>query len=417
VPWLFILSQSQAIKAFFVFSLATWDLSTEMMINISGPGSSDFLLQTPKRDASVDIGRAAKRYRKSYIKEVVAGNVIVLPVVAESLTEPPPVGALNLHVSENKLYQMDSALNIQQVATTGEFGNYLPLDGSVAMAGDMKMATNDITNVGVLAGNVNSRSADDIVSNSSPVIAGHFPAFLTPTTLVDSGIAVVDIATTTAMETADNLRISGPVSAVSGNVVTFSDTTGKLAADSGIAASGLATTSAMTTADNLRMSGPASAVSGNVVTFSDTTGKLAADSGIAASGLATTSAMTTADNLRVLKTGDSMSGPLNVTGGLQSNDNGGAGVKTLDLTYGPALAYCKITSYQQSVGTRDLMLSQRNLGINSVSDGGGDQVICIANRLTAPVAFSPVGGGVLYAEGGALKWKGSSGTITTIAVP
>lgn len=28
---------------------------------------------------------------------------------------------------------------------------------------------------------------------------------------------------------------------------------------------------------------------------------------------------------------------------------------------------------------------------------------------------NPSGGGVLYSEGGALKWRGSGGTITTIA--
>ena len=34
---------------------------------------------------------------------------------------------------------------------------------------------------------------------------------------------------------------------------------------------------------------------------------------------------------------------------------------------------------------------------------------------TAP-GGGPTAGGYLYAEGGALKWRGSSGTITTIAV-
>ena len=33
---------------------------------------------------------------------------------------------------------------------------------------------------------------------------------------------------------------------------------------------------------------------------------------------------------------------------------------------------------------------------------------------TAPVV-NPTGGGYLYSEGGALKWRGSSGTVTTIA--
>lgn len=46
--------------------------------------------------------------------------------------------------------------------------------------------------------------------------------------------------------------------------------------------------------------------------------------------------------------------------------------------------------------------------------GGGAGVIGIANRVTAP-ATNPGGGGVLYAEGGALKWRGSAGTVTIIA--
>lgn len=46
--------------------------------------------------------------------------------------------------------------------------------------------------------------------------------------------------------------------------------------------------------------------------------------------------------------------------------------------------------------------------------GGGVGVISIANRLTAP-SSNPSGGGILYAEAGALKWRGSGGTVTTIA--
>jgi hypothetical protein len=47
--------------------------------------------------------------------------------------------------------------------------------------------------------------------------------------------------------------------------------------------------------------------------------------------------------------------------------------------------------------------------------GAGDRVISIANALSVPTA-SPASGGVLYAEAGALKWKGSGGTVTTIAL-
>lgn len=46
--------------------------------------------------------------------------------------------------------------------------------------------------------------------------------------------------------------------------------------------------------------------------------------------------------------------------------------------------------------------------------GNGAGVIGIANATTVPTT-NPSGGGVLYAEAGALKWRGSSGTVTTIA--
>lgn len=46
--------------------------------------------------------------------------------------------------------------------------------------------------------------------------------------------------------------------------------------------------------------------------------------------------------------------------------------------------------------------------------GGGSNVITVANRATAPTS-NPSGGGILYAESGASKWRGSGGAITTEA--
>jgi hypothetical protein len=43
----------------------------------------------------------------------------------------------------------------------------------------------------------------------------------------------------------------------------------------------------------------------------------------------------------------------------------------------------------------------------------GDRVIFIANAGAVPSA-NPVGGGILYCEGGALRYRGTSGTVTTI---
>jgi hypothetical protein len=56
-----------------------------------------------------------------------------------------------------------------------------------------------------------------------------------------------------------------------------------------------------------------------------------------------------------------------------------------------------------------------NIGFRTTSQfGGGKGVIAIANVVAAPTG-NPFGGGILYIENGALKYRGSSGTITTIA--
>lgn len=48
------------------------------------------------------------------------------------------------------------------------------------------------------------------------------------------------------------------------------------------------------------------------------------------------------------------------------------------------------------------------------SFGAGEKVIFIHNATTDPTT-NPTGGGILYTSGGALKYRGSSGTVTTIA--
>jgi hypothetical protein len=58
--------------------------------------------------------------------------------------------------------------------------------------------------------------------------------------------------------------------------------------------------------------------------------------------------------------------------------------------------------------------STGNLGINGSSFGSGVKVLFIGNG-TAP-SGSPTAGGILYVESGNLRFKGSSGTVTTIAL-
>jgi len=59
--------------------------------------------------------------------------------------------------------------------------------------------------------------------------------------------------------------------------------------------------------------------------------------------------------------------------------------------------------------------TSQNVGIGStISAGGGAVVLFIANATTAPTT-NPSGGGILYVQAGALKYRGSSGTVTTLA--
>jgi hypothetical protein len=73
-------------------------------------------------------------------------------------------------------------------------------------------------------------------------------------------------------------------------------------------------------------------------------------------------------------------------------------------------------SVPNSSGSQFLVLdgSNKNILLAGATAGGGSGVIAMANRVTAP-ASNPTGGGILYVESGALKYRGSSGTVTTIA--
>ena len=56
------------------------------------------------------------------------------------------------------------------------------------------------------------------------------------------------------------------------------------------------------------------------------------------------------------------------------------------------------------------------VGFDTTDLGSGDgAILAIANATTVPTT-NPTGGGVLYTEAGALKWRGSGGSITTLGI-
>lgn len=63
-----------------------------------------------------------------------------------------------------------------------------------------------------------------------------------------------------------------------------------------------------------------------------------------------------------------------------------------------------------------LLIMAGNFGLFSSTPtfGSGAEVVYVGNRTTTPTV-NPTAGGVLYAEAGALKYRGSGGTVTTLA--
>lgn len=64
------------------------------------------------------------------------------------------------------------------------------------------------------------------------------------------------------------------------------------------------------------------------------------------------------------------------------------------------------------LGAQATMNVSVNRGVEDANMGKG--TVHIGNAVTTPTG-NPGGGGFLYAEGGALKWRGSGGTTTTVA--
>ena len=77
--------------------------------------------------------------------------------------------------------------------------------------------------------------------------------------------------------------------------------------------------------------------------------------------------------------------------------------------------YTDVINGQSSLSATISLGASRNLALVTASPnyGGGSAVIMIGNAAGTPTS-NPTGGGILYVESGALKYRGSSGTITTL---
>lgn len=100
----------------------------------------------------------------------------------------------------------------------------------------------------------------------------------------------------------------------------------------------------------------------------------------------------------------------------------GSGAGTLvfgDGTTADVSLYRTSTTTLRTTGSFTIDLDLRTVrnaqfGSATLSVGGGTGVIGITNASVVPTT-NPSGGGVMYVEAGALKFRGSSGTVTTLA--
>jgi hypothetical protein len=118
---------------------------------------------------------------------------------------------------------------------------------------------------------------------------------------------------------------------------------------------------------------------------------------------------------------------VDTAGGVHILGSGGSTTNRLLMTYDGTLGAASIganssggsttlsfsTSLSGTSTERMRIESNGSIGIGGASFGGGARVVHLANAATVPTT-NPSGGGVIYCEAGALKYRGSSGTVTTL---
>ena len=132
--------------------------------------------------------------------------------------------------------------------------------------------------------------------------------------------------------------------------------------------------------------------------------------------------ISTAGQLAVILGTDRVGLAVRATSGQTTNlqewqNSGGTAVASVTSTGAITTTTGVLTPNLQSTTglTTIALIGNRNAQFGSAtgSVGGGTAVIGIANASAVPTS-NPTGGGILYVEAGALKYRGSSGTITTL---
>ncbi len=161
------------------------------------------------------------------IADTVTAASFVGPVISSSITLPNSAPPPNPSAGNITLYSNVSG-NLSTQDSIGNSVPYVPITGA-QMVGDIDMNANSLLRVLTLSGATNTRTGDNIVSNSGASTVDHLASFVDVTGKViqDSGLD------------ANSMVISASVGiSVPSHIVTFLDGSGVLIQDSGSSISG-----------------------------------------------------------------------------------------------------------------------------------------------------------------------------------
>ncbi len=167
-----------------------------------------------------------------------------------------------------------------------------------------------------------------------------------------------------------------------------------------IGSSGFLPGVAMGSLSSVRWTNDTPAASSDVILLRDASGILASRNGTSAQTVRVYNTYTSATNFeRGIFDWRTTANTLQI--GTEKGSGGGTARVMQLVTDGTARAVFEATTYNTT------------LLANAGSYGSGSGVLFLGNATTVPTT-NPTGGGILYVEAGALKYRGSSGTVTTL---
>lgn len=333
----------------------------------------------PNTTAVSDIGTSSKRYRAAYVDNMVG------PVVTSGLLSPAVTNTDDLG-SSSKRYKTLYYQTLDPIPGA-VVGGYLALDGSTTMAGDMKASTYN------LAGSVNTRTVNNIVSNSGTGASGSLASFASDKVVQDAGITASNVVTNAGSGTSGRVATFASDKVIQdGGTLLSSLLTSATAASTYLPLAGgvLAGNVAMAThditdigllsghtyarlGDDIVAVAGASAIVDNVTTFSSANGRIVKDSLIASANLVTNT------------TGAVVSGDLPVFSSTTGRLVADSGILSTNVVQGPAsVVSTNLASYNGTTGK--LLADAAILSTNVLTNTGG---AVTANQI--PV-FSGTGG-------------------------